>query len=55
MTCTLRHEVYHPWPTTWTRGGVDGFLKVISGYVSISFESGDIVQDGPECTCVKGV
>ena len=31
------------------------FFKVISGYVSISVESGDIVQDGPECTCVKGV
>ena len=54
-TSTLRHEVFLPWPTTWTRGGVEGFLKDISGYVIISFESGDIVQDGPGCTCVKGV
>ena len=55
MTGTLRHEVYHQWPATWTRGGVEGVLKVIAGYFVICFESEDIVQDGPECTCVKGV
>ena len=45
FTGTLRHEVCHPWPTTWTRGGVDGDLMSVSEYDPVSLVLGDLDYD----------